>query len=110
MQGILNGMMNLIQGMQAMQTQILDVKRQKELEVVKSGVAELPKLQDWKADTAPLDLTDWFLSIEPAMGDLSDGSQQWWDGMLRAAKSGTPPTLRRRPWSESSIDLKRRLS
>ena len=33
-----------------------------------------------------LDLTDWLLTIEPAMGDLSDGSQQWWDGMLRAAR------------------------
>ena len=97
MQGILNGMMKVMQGMQVMQTQILDVKRQKDLEVVKSGVVELPKLQEWKADTAPLDLTDWFLSIEPAMGDLSDGSQQWWDGMLRAAKSWYSTHLEKTP-------------
>ena len=97
MQGILSGMMKLMQGMQAMQTQILDVKRQKDLEVVKSGIVELPKLQEWKADTAPLDLTDWFLSIEPAMGDLSDGSQQWWDGMLCAAKSWYSTHLEKTP-------------
>ena len=80
-------MMKLMEGMQLMQSQILDVRKAKEMEVVKSSVAELPKLADWKADSAPLDLTDWFLTIEPAMGDLSDGSQQWWDGMLRAARS-----------------------
>ena len=87
MKNILQGMVKLMEGMQAMQTQILDVKRHKELEVVKSSVASLPRLPEWKADTAPLDLTDWFLTIEPAMGDLSDGSQQWWEGMLRAARS-----------------------
>ena len=56
MQGILCRMMKLMQGMQARQTQILDVKRQKELEVVKSGIAELPRLQEWKPDTAPLEI------------------------------------------------------
>ena len=97
LQGLLCGMMKLMQGMQAMQTQILDVKRQKDLEVVKSGIAELPRLQEWKPDTAPLDLTDWLLSIEPAMGDLSDGSQQWWDGMLCAARSWYSMHLEKTP-------------
>ena len=87
LQTMMQGMMKLMEGMQLMQSQILDVRKAKDMEVVKSSVAELPKLADWKADSAPLDLTDWFLTIEPAMGDLSDGSQQWWDGMLRAAKS-----------------------
>ena len=77
-------MLKLVQGMQVMRTQILDVKKQREIEVVKSSVNELPRLPEWRADAAPLDLTDWFLTIEPAMGDLSDGSQQWWEGMLKA--------------------------
>ena len=84
---MMKGMMKLMEGMQLMQTQILEVRKQKELEVVKSSVSELPRLPEWKVETAPLDLTDWLLCIEPAMGDLSDGSQQWWDGMLKAAKS-----------------------
>ena len=80
-----------------MQTQILDVKRHKEVEVVKSGVAALHRLPEWKADTAPLDLTDWFLTIEPAMGDLSDGSQQWWEGMLSAARRWYATHLEKTP-------------
>eukprot|EP00435_Cladocopium_sp_Y103_P074775 s194_g51.t1 len=83
---MMQGMMKLMEGMQMMQSQILDVKKQKDVEVVKSSVSELPRLPEWRAETAPLDLTDWFLTIEPAMGDLSDGSQQWWDGMVQAAK------------------------
>ena len=86
MRQMMKGMMKLMEGMQLMQTQILEVRKQ-ELEVVKSWVSELPRLPEWKSETAPLDLTDWLLYIGPAMGDLSDGSQQWWDGMLRAAKS-----------------------
>ena len=84
---LMKGMVKLMEGMQLMQTQILEVKRDKGIEVVKSSVSELPKLQEWRVETAPLDLTDWFLTIEPALGDLSDGSQQWWDGMIRAARA-----------------------
>ena len=83
---MMQSMMKLMEGMQLMQSQILEVKKQKDVEVVKSLVGELPKLPEWRVETAPLDLTDWFLTIEPAMGDLSHGSQQWWDGMLKAAR------------------------
>ena len=93
MKSILHGTVRLMEGMQAMQTQIVDVKRHKDVEVVKSGVASLPRLPEWKADTAP----DWFLTIEPAMGDVSDGSQQWWDGMLRAARSWYATHLEKTP-------------
>ena len=43
MKGVLEGMMKLMQGMQVMQSQILEVRRNSELEVVKSGVSDLPK-------------------------------------------------------------------
>ena len=36
-----------------MQSQILEVRKQKDLEVVKNAAGDLPKLQEWKADTAP---------------------------------------------------------
>ena len=55
------------EGMQTMQAQILDVRRQKDVEVVKNAAVELPKLQEWKADTAPLDLADWLLVVEPVL-------------------------------------------
>ena len=33
-----------------------------------------------------MDLTDWLLTIGPAMGDLSNGSQQWWEATLASAR------------------------
>eukprot|EP00438_Fugacium_kawagutii_P029112 Skav233709 [mRNA] locus=scaffold2120:28636:35173:- [translate_table: standard] len=83
---MMQSMLKVMEGMQMMQHQILDVRKGKEVEIVKNSVMELPKLPEWKAETAPLDLTDWLLTIEPTMGDLSDGSQQWWDGVLRTSR------------------------
>ena len=83
---MLKGMMKLMEGMQVMQTQLLDVKKESGLEVVRGGASELPRLPEWRAETAPLDLTDWLLTIGPAMGDLSNGSQQWWEATLAAAR------------------------
>ena len=56
---MMKGMLKLMEGMQMMQSQILEVKKEKMMEVVKGGVSDLPKLPEWKAETAPLDLTDW---------------------------------------------------
>ena len=83
---MMKGMIKLMEGMQLMQSQILEVKKNKDVEVVKGSVGELPKLAEWRPETAPLDLTDWLISIEPAMGDLSDGSQQWWEEMITTSK------------------------
>ncbi len=46
---------------------------------MKGFVGELPKLPERRAESAPLDLTDWLLTIEPTMSDLSDNSQGWWE-------------------------------
>ena len=83
---MLKGMLKLMEGMQVMQTQLLHVKKDSGLEVVRGGMSELPRLSEWKAETAPLDLTDWLLTIGPAMGDLSNGSQQWWEATLATAR------------------------
>ena len=83
---MMQSMVKLMEGMQTMQAQILDVRRQKDVEVVKNAAVELPKLQEWKADTAPLDLADWLLVVEPVLSDLSDNSQQWWEAMLASVR------------------------
>ncbi|CAL1130775.1 unnamed protein product [Cladocopium goreaui] len=83
---MMHSMVKLMEGMQTMQAQILDVRRQKDVEVVKNAAVELPKLQEWKADTAPLDLADWLLVVEPVLSDLSDNSQQWWEAMLASVR------------------------
>ena len=83
---MMKGMLKLMEGMQVMQNQLIDVKKESGMEIVRGGMADLPRLPDWKAETAPLDLTDWLLTIGPAMGDLSNGSQQWWEATLDASR------------------------
>ena len=83
---MMKGMLKLMEGMQALQTEIMSVKKSKDVEVVKGFVGELQKLPEWRADSAPLDLMDWLLSIGPMMGDLSDNSQTWWEQVLEMVK------------------------
>ena len=83
---VVQSMLKLMEGMHALQVQIADTKKTKEVEVVKNYVGELPKLPDWRAESAPLDLTDWLLTIEPTMSDLSDNSQSWWESILKTIR------------------------
>ena len=104
---MMQGMVKLMEGMQTMQAQILDVKRQKDVEIIKSAVVDLPKLQEWKADTAPLDLADWLLVVEPGLSDLSDNSQQWWEEMLASVKQWYAEQSRQEPIGEGSTTSRR---
>lgn len=83
---VVQSMLKLMEGMHALQVQIAETKKTKEVEVVKNYVGELPKLPDWRAESAPLDLTDWLLTIEPTMSDLSDNSQSWWESILKTIR------------------------
>ena len=83
---VVQSMLKLMEGMHALQVQITENKKSKEIEVVKGFVGELPKLPEWRAESAPLDLTDWLLTIEPTMSDLSDNSQGWWESILKAIR------------------------
>lgn len=51
---MMEGMMELMEGMQMMQRQVLEVKKVKDMEVVRNSVMELLRLPEWKAETAPL--------------------------------------------------------
>ena len=55
-------------------------------EVVKAGNVELPKLPEYKPESAPIDLDDWLCLLEPIMADLSDSSQTWWGKVMESAK------------------------
>ena len=83
---MMKGMLKLMEGMQALQTEIMNVKKTKDVENVKGFVGELQRLPEWRADSAPLDLMDWLLTIGPMMGDLSDNSQSWWEQVLEIVK------------------------
>ena len=104
MRMMMQGMMKLMEGMQVLQSQIVDAKKSKDMEIVKGAIPDLPRLPEWKAETAPLDLTDWLLTIEPAMGDLSDTSQQWWEQMLQSARSWYIQHQEKSPWRRSSTN------
>ena len=57
-----------------------------EVELVRSGQLDLPRLPEWSADSAPLDLGDWFIMIDPVMGDLSPTSHMWWQLVMEEAR------------------------
>jgi len=96
---MMKGMMKLMEGMQVLQSQIVDAKKSKDMEIVKGAIPDLPRLSEWKAETAPLDLTDWLLTIEPAMGEifltpLNNGGNR----CCNPPEVGTFSTKRRPPW------------
>ncbi len=84
-------MLTLMQGMQEMQKKIIEREEKQEgemkgVEFVR-GQHELPKLQEWHPGTAPIDLNDWLVLIEPVMADLTQTSQEWWELLLSEARS-----------------------
>ena len=83
-------MLTLMQGMQEMQRKMIDREEKGEgemrgVEFVR-GQHELPKLPEWHPGTAPIDLNDWLVLIEPVMADLTQTSQEWWEMLLLEAK------------------------
>ena len=80
--------LKLMQGMQTLQQQIMKGRddRKDEAEFVRHSV-DLPKLQEWDAETAPIDFADWALCLGAHMGDLSNTSEAWWSKTMETAKA-----------------------
>ena len=78
-------MLKLMEGMQAIQRQMLETKDEDTgTESVRHAPA-LPVLAEWSATTGPIDLNDWLALIEPMMSDLSNSSAQWWQQLVAEA-------------------------
>ncbi|OLP75490.1 Copia protein [Symbiodinium microadriaticum] len=73
----------LAQGMMQLQTAMTASlsRANSEVEVVKPGITELPKLADL-TETSCLDIGDWLHALECPMGDISNTSSVWWRGIL----------------------------
>ena len=73
----------LAQGIAQLQTAMSATMahRAQELEVVKPGISELPRLPEL-SETSCIDVGDWIHSLECPMGDLSNGSAAWWREIL----------------------------
>ena len=89
--------LQLVQGMQTMQRQLIDSRdRQDEAEVVRQAT-ELPKLPEWDPETAPIDYSDWQLCLAAHMGDLSSTSEAWWSTTMEVAKAWYSDHMRMTP-------------
>ena len=79
-----------MEGMQQIQKKLLaggsKGTDEEAVEVVKAGTVELPMLAELNAETSSIDLQDWLTLITPAMSDLSEASQEWWELVLQEAK------------------------
>ena len=79
-----------------------------ELEVVKPGISELPKLPEL-SETSCIDIGDWLHALECPMGDISNGSATWWREILASLdrfydaylKSSNLDKLSRRPEADA---------
>ena len=80
-------LLKIVQGMQTMQKQILEGRddHKDEAEFVRYS-PDLPRLQEWSVETAPIDFGDWITCLHTYMSDLSPTSEQWWDLTLDTAK------------------------
>ncbi|CAE7236687.1 RE1, partial [Symbiodinium sp. KB8] len=74
----------LAQGIAQLQTAMSATMAHKaqEMEVVKPGISELPKLPEL-SETSCIDIGDWVHALECPMGDLSNGSAGWWKEVLQ---------------------------
>ena len=91
--GTVQVMLALMQGMQEIQKKMVEKEEKGEefgshggIEFVR-GQHELPKLPEWSAGSAPIDLNDWLVLIEPIMADLTASSQEWWEKLVSEARS-----------------------
>ena len=88
-----DAMLKLMQGMQKMQEQLLKNQGKNgresgdggEEEALRGGV-DLHHLPEWSPDTAPVDLQDWLLLVDPQMCDISASSHEWWALTLETAR------------------------
>ena len=73
----------LVQGIAQLQSAMSEslTSRTKEVEIVKPGLSELPKLADLGQNSA-IDVGDWLHGLQNHMGDLSSNSGQWWAEVL----------------------------
>ena len=75
-------MVRMMESMQNMMS-----KKSPEVEAVRPGHHEIPKLAEWSVDSAPLDLGDCLIMLDPVMGDLSSTSHLWWQKVMEEARS-----------------------
>ncbi len=77
----------MVKMMDSMQKMMTKKNVSPEMETVRSGHSEIPKLAEWSVESAPLDLGDWLIMLDPVMGDLSSTSHVWWQMTMEEARN-----------------------
>ena len=80
----------MVESMKEMQKKVSegrdDAGMVKGVEVVRTGILELPPLQPCNASQGPLQLGDWLLMVEPVAADMSATSEEWWREMTKSVE------------------------
>ena len=96
-------LMVMMQNMQEIQKRM--PSRDDSVEVVRSGVIDLPKLSEWDSQEGPLKMGDWMAVIEPAISDLSTSSELWWSEMVREVQRWYEVHLQMAPLDRAAHDM-----
>ena len=59
----------------------------KGMEIVRTGILDLPVLPPWNPTTGPLQLGDWLLMVGPLVADMSASSEEWWKLTIKEAEA-----------------------
>ena len=101
-------LMLMMQNMQEIQRHMLsrdDHGASNGVEVVRSGVIDLPKLAEWDSQEGPLKMGDWMALLEPAISDLSTSSELWWSEMIREVQHWYQQHLQMAPLDRAAHDM-----
>ena len=79
-------MLKLMEGMQALQKQMMHGRDDEETSEAVRQAPALPALAEWSSTSGPIDFNDWMALIEPMMSDLSNSSSQWWQLLVQEAQ------------------------
>ena len=83
-------MMIMMETMKDLQKKVSESKEEsgmvRGVEIVRTGVPDLPILQPWTPSQGPLQLGDWLLTVEPIAADLSATSEKWCALMVKSAE------------------------
>ena len=100
----------MMESMKEMQKKMLEPREEagmvRGVEVVRTGVMELPALQQCNPAQGPLQLGDWLLMIEPVAADMSTTSQEWWSEMTKAVETWYQQHMSTNPLDRISHEVK----
>ena len=81
----------MIDSMKEMQRKMTEGKEEagmvKGMEIVRTGIPDLPVLPSWNPTTGPLQLGDWLLMVGPLVADMSASSEEWWKLTIKEAEA-----------------------